>query len=68
MTIAVTLPWSFCRLGPAAPQSRARPPATTRSRQLMRLRLMLARDEQVRPRPAITLPHLRMSRNCTHDH
>ena len=24
----------------------------------MRLRLMLMRDEQVRPRPAITLPHL----------
>jgi hypothetical protein len=31
-------------------------PATSRRRALVRLTLMLARDEQVRPRPPVTLP------------
>ena len=58
MITVVIQPWLFCRLEPAAPQSGARPPTVLISRHLMRLHAMLMRDEQVRPRPAITLPHL----------
>jgi len=36
--------------------ARHRPAATSRRRALVRLTLMLARDEQVRPRPPVTLP------------